>query len=214
MLYITPSLYSAWHWYTNASAEKEQQAKLDFENALYKIKTPPTETMQAGIDFENKIRKLTEQQAEQSTVDDCEQIDITISKLLQYSRWQLPIIEKTIQLPSILIQDERFNEISFKGITDAIDIRNGIIYDLKKTSSFYIGKYNYSIQHLVYMYCSGLYKFRYIVRIPNQTELLTDDYFLTPDQVETELRDKVTLFIYSILQNKDWAETLFSKWQM
>ena len=221
MIYITPSLYSAWYWYTEASEDKEEQAKLDFENALNKVKCEPTEAMQDGIDYENKIRKLAEHlgginpitnEPYDELLKQYEDIDIQIAELLKNCLWQCQIIRRTLSIPADVGIPE--NTIAFKGVMDAFDVYNGIIYDLKKTARYARSKYDYSIQHLIYMYCSELYKFRYIIRTPNQTDFLTDDYFLSPDKVEGELREKVTLFFSSIMRNPEWKKSLYINWEM
>lgn len=215
MIYITPSLYSSWYWYTEASEDKEQQAKLDFENALKKVKSEPTEAMQEGIDYENKIRKLAEHlgginpitnEPYDELLKQYEDIDIKIAELLKDGLWQQNIIRRSLDItPYLGIPG---NKIAFKGVMDVFDVYNGIIYDLKKNKKYERSKYDYSIQHLVYMYCSELYKFRYIIRTPHQTDFLTEDYFLTPEQVEVELRHKVTLFLEAIMRNPEWKRCL------
>lgn len=221
MIYITPSLYSAWYWYTEASEDKEEQAKLDFENALNKVKSEPTEAMQAGIDYENKIRKLAEHlgginpitnEPYDELLKQYEDIDIQIAEYLKNCLWQCQITRRTLSIPADVGIPE--NTIAFKGVMDAFDVYNGIIYDLKKTAKYERSKYDYSIQHLIYMYCSGLYKFRYIIRTPHQTDFLTDDYFLSPDKVEGELREKVTLFLSSIMRNPEWKKSLDLWWNI
>lgn len=222
MLYITPSLYSSWYWYTEATGDKEEQAKLDFENALNKVKSEPTEAMQDGIDYENKIRKLAEHLGGINPITDVpyeellkqyDDVDIQIAELLKNGIWQQNIIQKTLRLPLELCLPG--NAVAFKGVMDTLDIYNGIIYDLKKTKNFRRSQYDYSIQHLVYMYCSELYKFRYIIRTPNQKDfLLTDDYFLSPDEVEIELREKLCLFFTSIMRNPEWKNALYLWWNI
>lgn len=42
-------------------------------------------------------------------------------------------------------------------------INKDTIYDLKYVSNYDIGKYNNSVQHLIYLYCTDMEKFEYII---------------------------------------------------
>lgn len=138
-LLITPSLYSAYYYYTH----KETKSEAEFLATLRREPTPTTEAMQAGIDFENRVRKICDTH-EQG--DSCAH---QIADIVRGGNWQC---KGSYRLPEYLLY----------GRADVI--KRDRIYDIKYTTSEYErGKFLHSIQHWVYMVCFGLLHCDYLV---------------------------------------------------
>jgi hypothetical protein len=135
---ITPSLYSAWrYWMDSEDSGKEEI--LDTLNKVEKEKSP---AMQAGIDFENAVRGVCNGGASE---DFCvlDAADIVMGGL-----WQERISR---ELDGDLVY----------GIADVI--RRDFIFDIKRVNQYDIGKYEGSIQHLIYMYAANIPNFEYVI---------------------------------------------------
>ena len=177
---ITPSLYySYWYYketdfdgvYIDADSAKkaEEKALADWLNTLNKVKTLPTPAMQAGIDFENAVYEMdvnfshiTEDEegtpylngekilypAAYALKEEERKCAYDFAKIVNGGIWQYSLIKKE-------------GNFTLYGRADVI--KGNTIYDIKRVSSYDVGKYQESIQHLLYMECSSLEHFRYLI---------------------------------------------------
>lgn len=147
---ITPSLYNSYAYYALTNFEKydekadeiEEKAKQDFLNCLNKIYTS-NEVLQRGIDFENSVNNI------------CRGLDIKpmenaaeVAAIVGQGLWQEKLC-KTVE-----------NYVLY-GEADVI--RENTIYDIKRVNQYECPKYEQSIQHLLYMECSGIENFVYVI---------------------------------------------------
>lgn len=145
--YITPTLLNAWLYYIHSREESEDVAKKSFLNCLEKIKQEPTSQMKRGIEFENSIRAFDENN------EQCEDITAReICNIIKGGLWQEKIY-KTINVDGI--------EILLYGIADII--KQNKIYDIKRVSKYQLPKYYRSSQHKIYLYCTDLPFFDYLI---------------------------------------------------
>lgn len=204
---ITPSLYSAWHFWNNATEDYQDKALSEFLCALTKTKNPPTALMQQGLDYEEKIQAMSERERLGISYNDNDPtpiVDRDIANMLQNCIWQVPV-KQIIMLPNGL-------PILLKGRIDAFDPTTDTIYDLKFTSRpFSQGMYYSSIQHLLYMNCLDVPNFRYIIRNKNNnTEFFTDDYYHLP--VNTLLTERIQNFLVSLQTEYPKYFNEYEKW--
>ena len=192
--YVTATLINSWLFYMKSREEYEQQAKEDFFNCLNKIKTEPTEAKQRGIDFENKIRLCDEQDLYSRT-------DNTVNEITDYIKgglWQ-ETVSKHIDIDGL--------NVLIYGKADVIKMDT--IYDIKRVSTYDIGKYTHSSQHLFYLYCTGLPVFKYLVSDGNSVFIET--YTLnayTKNTAKAAIRD-----FFDWLKMTDRFETYLEKWK-
>lgn len=174
---ITPSLYGSYLYYTatdfnqiysdaEKAEEAEQRAYQDWLNCLNKVKTPTTDAQQKGINFEKAIQEITEGVERYGCLNPEQIVDMpklnavdlisddeyetakTIADIVKGGMWQETLKKET-------------DNYLLYGRADVI--KQDTIYDIKRVSSYDIGKYNKSIQHLLYMECAGLDKFDYLI---------------------------------------------------
>lgn len=156
---ITPSLYGSYLYYTatdfnqiysdaEKAEEAEQRAYQDWLNCLNKVRTPTTEVQQRGIDFEDAVRDLSNGLGTDLIDGDELSTAEEIASIVEGGMWQE------------VLKKETDNYLLY-GRADVI--KQDTIYDIKRVSSYDIGKYNKSIQHLLYMECAGLDKFDYLI---------------------------------------------------
>lgn len=186
---VTPSLYSAYYWY----AIRDYGTTEDFLKVLRKEKTPPTESMLAGIEFEDKIRAVcdgTDTAGDRSDVEE-------IAELVKGGFWQERISK---ELDGNLLY----------GIADVITPY--MIYDIKfSTGSYNLGKYDYSIQHLLYMYCTGIPHFKYL--IGNGENVFIEEHSWSDTSLET-LKSRIYEMLSFIDGNKEFKEAFESNWRI
>lgn len=187
MLYtVTPSLYSAYYWYKRLEGTTDE----DFLNTLRKIDTPKTELMQRGIDFENSI--LTATETGEYIGDDAV---FEIAKLIKGGEWQK------------LCQRQLNDDVLVKGRIDVYFPDK--IYDIKFTDNYDLGKYKYSIQHLVYMYCTDVPVFEYLVGTPSS--FYTEHYYWCEDAAQL-LDSRVSELLDFIFRYPEFRDAYEANW--
>lgn len=191
MLSITPSLYNAYYWY----AIKDHGSKEDFLRVLRKERTEPTVAMQMGIDFENHVRDICEGRAAPS--------DDNASKLAD-------IVRGGIWQPWL---GREYKGLWLYGRADVI--KCDTIYDIKVCDSYDdFGKYQYSLQHHIYSYCTEIKKFVYAI---NERKKTVDYLFFEPyhfDYAAMEDMDiKINDLIGFINNNDEFKKEFESKWR-
>lgn len=140
ILSITPSLYNAYYYYKNSEIDNEEE----FLRTLRKEPTPPNETMQRGIDFENAVNSA----CITNKIDDDPCVN-EIANKCKNGVWQ-------VRLSGMITKN-----IEIHGIADVVTPTR--IYDVKRVNQYSLGKYENSIQHLVYMFCSNIEDFEYLI---------------------------------------------------
>lgn len=193
MLLITPTLLNSWRYYLNQDVEDnntEQKARQDFLRLLSREKIEANEAMLRGIEFEEKVKAYCENSAEgiENSVKE-------IGDVCKGGLWQV-ILKKEL------------GDFLLYGRADVI--KANTIYDIKYTFNYDINKYYASMQHRLYLYCSGLPNFSYLVS--DGKNVWREDYFNNA-QLKIELEDTINEFI-NYLKNDIEAQKLFyEKWK-
>jgi hypothetical protein len=197
---ITTTLINSFEYYINDKFKSPADSRADFLKTLSKEKFKPTEAMQKGIDFENDIKAL----CDNILLDKKENINYEvicndIATIVKDGLWQ-KTCKKELKIGN--------QEFLLYGKMDVI--KRDTIYDIKYTSNYELGKFLGSAQHLIYLYCTGLPKFKYLVS--NGKDFWIEDYFNNVN-IENEIKSKINDFL-SYLENDSEAKNIFeTKWQ-
>ena len=200
MKYITTSLLSSFKYW------QESEKPIDeFMNTLNKIKTPTTEAMQRGIDFENDIQQhciefkneiLNENDKISSEYANC---IYKITNIVKGGLWQCKVQKE------IKINNQDFMLFGYADV-----IKENAIYDIKTTAVYELGKYNTSTQHLIYMYCTGIKNFEYLIAQGGETlENFYRESYSMQDDCESKIRQKISEFL-SFLDNCEEAKIAYN----
>jgi hypothetical protein len=196
---ITPTLINSYQYYINDEFKSPADSRADFLKTLSKEKFEPTEAMQKGIDFEEEIFQQCCLEKEVGKKLTSDPICDAIVKIVKGGLWQ-ETCKKELKIGN--------QEFLLYGKMDVI--KRDTIYDIKYTSNYELGKFLGSAQHLIYLYCTGLPKFKYLVS--NGKDLWIEDYFNNVN-IENEIKSKINDFL-SYLENDSEAKNLFeTKWQ-
>lgn len=187
---ITPSLYYAYYWY----AVREYGEKEDFLKVLRKEKTEPTDIMLDGIAFENNIKNLCNKEETEG-----EETENQIANIVRGGFWQQRV-------------KKELEDYLLYGICDVI--KGDTIYDIKFCKQYSDGKYNDSIQHLVYMYCSGMRKFSYLIGSQSKKNEIYIEEHSWNDDSENELKSKIFEMISFIEGNKEFKKAFYDNWRV
>jgi hypothetical protein len=182
---ITPSLYSAWKYWK----ETEDAGKNDLLDTLNKVKKEPSPAMQAGIDFEDAVRRV----CGGGTSEDFTVMDA--AEMVAGGMWQRRVSK---ELDGDLLY----------GITDVI--RRDTIFDIKRVNQYDTGKCEGSIQHLIYMYASGIPNFEYV--ISDGCEVYGESYHWNSKSMET-LRERIANMKDSFLSDDDLSQAFKTYWK-
>lgn len=180
---ITPSLYSQWFWHLQTDRTKDE-----FLSYLRKEPQPTSEAMQQGIDFEDSVRSVTEGG---KTEDPC--IEET-ARIVSGGLWQVTLTK-------------RIGDLCLYGRSDVI--KRDTIYDIKRCGKYEVGKYQDSIQHDLYMECSGLKRFVYIACDGNA--VYQEEYRQT-EQSRNELFARIREMVNWINADADYSKAFVEHW--
>ena len=155
--------------------------------------------MAKGIDFEDKILRMATLNLLPAEFDDeQDRIVEEIAKIVKGGIWQ-ESVKKEMKIGN--------TEFLFYGRTDVI--KRDTIYDIKFTGSYELGKFIDSSQHLIYLYCSGLPNFSYL--ISDGKDWWREDYH-NHAGVEDEIKSKVSDFLSYLENDKESKEMFINKW--
>lgn len=194
---ITPSLLGSFAWYLS---DESEDARQKFLNTLAKVRTETTPAQQRGIDFENNIKQICDENLFdcQEVIDSIPQHELEIAEIVKGGLWQQSV-KKELKIGN--------QEFLLYGRTDVI--KRNTIYDIKFTSNYELGKFLDSSQHLIYLYCSGLPNFSYL--ISDGKDWWREDYH-NHAGVEDEIKSKVSDFLSYLENDKEAKEMFINKW--
>ena len=190
---ITPSLYSEVAWYQFL----EGKTKKDMLDTLNKVEIEPNEAMIKGRQFEDDIYDCT--QGKPTPDGEYGRCVAEIADTVYGGNWQ-ETVSSWITVNGI--------DFLLYGRTDVI--KRDWIYDIKFGKNYDIGKYQYSIQHDLYMYCTGLQKFAYL--ISNGKEVWREDYFWY-DSTEAYFRSALMDMTEFIFSDDEFRDAYIANWK-
>jgi len=192
---ITPSLYNAYYWY--ALRNYEDATTENFLKVLRKEETEKKPIMEEGIKFENDIHAL----CNTGDIDGGDTPIYQIARIVNGGFWQERV-------------KKEFGDYLLYGICDVI--KGDTIYDIKYCASYDDGKYDDSIQHLVYMYCTGIPKFQYLIGSKNrnqQEEIFIEEHSWNSESAGV-LSGKIFDMISFLKGNKDFWKAFEEHWRV
>lgn len=206
---LTPSLINNFQYYLKDEWKSPEDSRADFLKTLSRERFEPNEAMQKGIDFEDDIQHCCQYGEIQEVIDLGMKEDLTgsiqwsnvinqITKIVKGGIWQ-ESVKKDIKVGN--------QEFLLYGRTDVI--KRDTIYDIKFTSNYELGKFLDSSQHLIYLYCSGLPNFSYL--ISDGKDWWREDYH-NHAGVEDEIKSKVSQFLDYLENDKEAKEMFLTKW--
>ena len=199
---ITPSLINSFEYYIKDEWKTPADSRTDFLKTLSREKFEPSEAMQKGVDFEAKIEGYCNlvdsgcSLARQLTGDD---IVSNIGDIVAGGFWQ-ESCKKDMNFGNF--------DVILYGRCDVI--KADTIYDIKYTGKYNTGKFQDSIQHLIYMYCFDLPKFSYL--ISDGKDWWKEDY-VKDNNVEDRIRSKVNNFFEYLKIDKEAKRIFHNNWK-
>ena len=196
---ITPSLINSYTYYIQDEWKSPADSRADFLRTLSREKFEPNEAMAKGIDFEDKILRMATLNLLPAEFDDeQDRIVQEIAKIVKGGIWQ-ESVKKELKIGN--------QEFLLYGRTDVI--KRDTVYDIKFSGSYELGKFIDSSQHLIYLYCSDLPNFSYL--ISDGKDWWREDYH-NHAGVEGEIKSKVSCFLDYLENDKEAKEMFLTKW--
>jgi len=227
---ITPTLINSYQYYINDEFKSPADSRADFLKTLSRERFEPNEAMQKGIDFEDDIKFYCEtgffkgmgKVIDESELDFRDEYEMHIIYPKQIVKHNEPeyVIDYVIKDIGDIIKGGLWQQTCKKEIKvgnqefllyGKMDvIKRDTIYDIKYTRNYELGKFLDSAQHLIYLYCTGLPKFQYL--ISDGEDYWIEDYH-NHINIENEIKSKISDFL-SYLENDKEAKELFkTKWE-
>ena len=192
---ITTSLLNSYAYYIQDEWKSPAESRADFLKTLSREKFEPNEAMQKGIDFENEVFGYCSLDKELPIVSPMTEI----GEIVKGGLWQQSV-KKEITVGN--------QEFLLYGRTDVI--KRDTVYDIKFTSNYELGKFLDSSQHLIYLYCSDLPNFSYL--ISDGKEFWREDYH-NHAGIENEIKSKISDFLGYLENDKEAKEMFLTKWE-
>lgn len=211
---ITPSLLNSYQYYINDEFKSPADSRADFLKTLSKEKFKPNEAMQKGIDFEDFINDYCKDalkikvsksvfpvypifinDVKEPCYWDCVK---SIGDIVKGGLWQ-QTCKKDLHIGN--------KEFLLYGKMDVV--KRDTVYDIKYTGKYELGKFLDSAQHLIYLYCTGLPKFQYL--ISDGEDFWIEDYH-NHTNIENEIKSKISDFLGYLENDKEAKELFESKW--
>jgi len=199
---ITPSLLNNFSYYIQDEWKSPAESRADFLKTLSRERFEPNEAMQKGIDFEKQVENCCKDRpfdcGEVMSVYSGNDPVMEIAMIVEGGVWQ-ESVKKEIKVGN--------QQFLLYGRTDVI--KRDTIYDIKFTSNYELGKFLDSSQHLIYLYCSGLPNFSYL--ISDGKDWWKEDYH-NHAGIEDEIKSKISCFLDYLEQDKEAKEMFINKW--
>lgn len=195
---LTPTLYNSWKFYTATDPDKEPQKREEFLATLERRGFEPTPAILKGRAFEDEVRAQSEGRIESKSP-----VVQELGQIVKGGIWQQKLSKE------IVIGDRK---VLLYGIADVIV--TDTINDIKRTANYAEGKYIDSLQHLIYMYCAELPKFRYLVAYGSgeaPRDWAAEDYYLTPNTLK-QIQSKLADFFFW-LEQTGWIDIYKKNWK-
>jgi len=193
---ITPTLINAYQYYIHDEFKSPTESRADFLKTLSREKFEPNEAQAKGLKFEARVNEFCGQLVKGIT--DYDDVAILIANIVKGGLWQ-QTCKKDLQVGN--------QEFLVYGKMDVV--KRDTVYDIKFTSNYELGKFLNSAQHLIYLYCTGLPKFQYL--ISDGKDYWIEDYY-NHANIENEIKGKINNFL-GYLENDMEAKKLFeTKW--
>lgn len=223
---ITTSLLNNYAYYIQDEFRSSVESRADFLKTLSREKFQANEAQQKGLDFEYLVEKtcdwentdwinLLQMKCQklkslgisthgdavkffQDNPDYIKSIE-SIGEIVKGSIWQQSV-KKDLKVGN--------QEFLLYGRTDVI--KRDTVYDIKYTGNYELGKFLGSSQHLIYLYCSGLPNFSYL--ISDGKDWWREDY-CNHDGVEDDIKSKISEFMNYLESDKEAKEMFLTKWE-
>lgn len=194
---MTQSLLSSYLYQFNCIDDYSEEAHQSFLDTLNRIYNPPNEAMQRGIEFEKLVYKCTDM----SNIDDVSTDEvmsaIRIADYIDGGRFQY-VASKTINISGL--------DLVLYGRLDAL--KAGVIYDIKYTSKYNVGKFINSPQHPMYLELIPEAK-EFIYLVSNGKSVWTEKYI----RDETPSIYPIIQSFLQYLENMDLMQIYINKWK-
>ena len=160
--------------------------------------------MAKGIQFEKDVFNACKDGWQLNTVFDDSLTDkreyciFDISRIVKDGLWQ-QTCKKDLHIGN--------KEFLLYGKMDVV--KRDTVYDIKFTSNYELGKFLDSAQHLIYLYCTGLPKFQYL--ISDGEDFWIEDYD-NHANIENEIKGKISDFLGYLENDKEAKEMFETKW--
>jgi hypothetical protein len=169
--------------------DSEDAGKEEILDTLNKAEKKESPAMRAGINFENDVRRVC---SGGTSEDFCV---LEAADIVKGGMWQRRVSR---ELDGDLLY----------GIADVI--RRNTIFDIKRVFKYDIGKYEGSIQHLIYMYAVGIPNFDYV--ISDGQEVYVETYHWEARSLET-LKERISEMKGSLLSDDEMSLAFQTHWK-
>lgn len=193
---ITPSLLNSFNYYLSADEEHEAEERQKILSVFRREKTEPTPQMEFGGQFEDDVRGIS------GTVSvDGEYLKCVnqVRKIVAEGTWQMPCSKK-------------YKDYLLYGRMDVV--KGPVIFDIKTTSFYEIGKYKDSAQHRLYLNCTGLERCVYVVvEVYHGAEGVAIKSLSTEEYTQRDIEPMVDDFIANLEHDQELKSLYFENWK-
>lgn len=196
---------NSYAYYIQDEYKSPTMSRADFLRTLSRERFEPNDSMKLGIKLEDDILRATQYECNYN-------IDVHDDKIVQYDAvvnaladlvrnglWQ-QTCKKDLQVGN--------NTFLLCGRMDVV--KRDTVYDIKFTSNYELGKFLDSSQHLIYLYCTELPNFQYLISDGKDYWV---EYYFNNLEIEDKIKSKINDFMSYLENDKEAKEMYFAKWE-
>lgn len=196
---ITPTLLNSFYFFKKIDSEKRNN---EFKALLAKDKFEPNALMLQGIAFEDNVMAICDNQNVKQMPTAQEMADI-----VKGGTWQVRVK-----------RDISINGQMFLLYGRADVIKEDTIIDIKRcadnsieSGKYQSGKYQFSVQHKIYMICTPIKKFMYL--ISDGKNIAKEHYTLTIDTIDDVIQAVSDFWEWIHMEGaEEYKELYLKKW--
>lgn len=193
---ITPSLLNSFNYYLSVEEDSEAVERQKILSVFRREKSEPTPQMEFGIQFEDDVRGIS------GTVSvDGEYLKCInqVREIVSGGTWQMPCSKK-------------YKNYLLYGRMDVV--KGPVIFDIKTTSFYEIGKYKDSAQHRLYLNCTGLERCVYVVvEVYHGAEGVVIKSLSTEEYTQRDIEPMVDDFIANLEHDQELKTLYLENWK-
>lgn len=196
MYLITPSLLNSFNYYRSVEEDSEAAERLKILSVFKREKSEPTPQMLFGQQFEDDVRDIC---GTVSTDEEYLKCVNQVRGIVMGGTWQMPCSKK-------------YKDYLLYGRMDVV--RGPVIFDIKTTSYYDIGKYRDSAQHRLYLACTGLERCVYIVaEVYRGAEGAIIESLSTEEYTQRDIEPMVDDFIADLEHDQELKTLYLENWK-
>jgi len=204
---ITPSLINSFQWFQTCSYIDKDRLRTDFLRTLRKEYYEPSKAAQKGIKFENDVMSYLENGdfSMPKFLRNTKEYEYCIHQIASHLTNKNGIWQKPCS------KDVKFRQANFVLYGKIDYCTDNYLYDIKTTKNYNPNKFLNNIQHYIYLYCTDINKFKYL--IADFKSVYVEEYEVNKNDLELKIFNDLNKLLKYLDSDPEAKEIYKDKWK-